>query len=218
MFIIIPLALIFGSLAAMFFIMYKKLPQLKSVSSSENNGQAPKYNFSAVNLFNNFFPEITEYLKKIKFGEYKTAWLADLKKILRRLRVVSLKIDRFSDQLIKKIRTVGDSAIKTNPAETGTELERTEVGIEPPSPIKVIKKAKKKNIPVESLKAEEHKLIIEIAKNPKDYRLYETLGDLYVQMANFGDAKESYEAAIELNPHSEVLIKKHSQVLKKVLN
>ena len=58
---------------------------------------------------------------------------------------------------------------------------------------------------------------VEIAKNPKDSRLYEVLGDLYVKMNNFSDAKESFEAAMELSPHDEGLQKKYSQVLKKMV-
>ena len=67
------------------------------------------------------------------------------------------------------------------------------------------------------MKREEQKLIIEIAKNPKDSKLYEILGDLYVKMNNLSDAKESFEAAIELSPNSEILQKKLSQVIEKVV-
>jgi predicted Zn-dependent protease len=58
---------------------------------------------------------------------------------------------------------------------------------------------------------------MEIAKSPKDFILYETLGDLYSKMNNLSDAKESFEAAIELNPNNEVLQKKYSQVVKKMV-
>ena len=72
-------------------------------------------------------------------------------------------------------------------------------------------------ITMEDMKREEQGMIIEIAKNPKDSRLYEVLGDLYVRMNNFSDAKESFEAAMELSPHDEGLQKKYSQVLKKMV-
>ena len=42
------------------------------------------------------------------------------------------------------------------------------------------------------------------------------LGDLYVKMKNFTDAKESYEVAIELDPGNEELKKKLSSVLEKL--
>ena len=58
--------------------------------------------------------------------------------------------------------------------------------------------------------------IIEIAQNPKDSRLYEKLGDLYVEMENWNDAKESYEAAIELNPTAEELKRKLSTALERL--
>lgn len=249
MFIIIPLALILFSLAAIFLILYRKLPQLKSVFLSgedENAGSvfydsggslAGKYKILSIKLFNDFFPEITAIFRKIKFKEYKSSWLAELEKILRRLRVFSLKMDRFSDHLIKKIRTVGDSRPQINSERNSEDLQRVsashgidlakelktnEVAVK--RPVKVTKNKSSGHIQdklavetIELLKSEEHKLIIEIAKNPKDYRLYETLGDLYMKMENFNDAKESYEAAKELNPHGEVLVKKHSQALEKMV-
>lgn len=227
MFILIPLVLILGSLAAIFFIIYKKLPQLKNISLSGKNtgpvyqdlsGSSENYKKLSVKLFNDFFPEITERFNKIKFREYKNVWLAELEKILRRLRVASLKMDRFSDNLIKKIRTVGDTRPKIRAAE-----ETKEKIIQQSA--KIIQDKSDGRSPIgdpaaenqESLKSKEQKLIIEIAKNPKDYRLYESLGDLYVKMDNFGDAKESYEAALELNPHGEVLVKKHSQAVEKMI-
>lgn len=226
MFIIIPLALIIFSLAAIAFIVYKKLPQLKSISPAGGDGSvSSKYNLFSVNSLNDFFPEIAEYLKKIKFKKYKNLWLMEVEKILRRLRLVSLKMDRFSDHLIKKIRKVGDSQLKVNAMQelrTNEPLGRSPMG-EPlaEQPVKVIKEKSVQDKPsivsMESLKSEEQKLIIEIAKNPKDYRLYETLGDLYMKMDNFDDAKESYEAAKELNPHSELLVKKHSQAVEKMI-
>ena len=66
------------------------------------------------------------------------------------------------------------------------------------------------------LKNEEERLIIEIAQNPKNAALYESLGDLYIEMSNFNDAKESFEAAIELNPQDESIKQKLSSVLEKL--
>ncbi|OGN08532.1 MAG: hypothetical protein A3C61_01930 [Candidatus Yanofskybacteria bacterium RIFCSPHIGHO2_02_FULL_39_10] len=59
-------------------------------------------------------------------------------------------------------------------------------------------------------------MIIEIAKNPKDAHLYEVLGDLYIEMENFVDAKESYEASIELSPQNGSLKIKLSEALEKL--
>ena len=57
---------------------------------------------------------------------------------------------------------------------------------------------------------------LEIDKNPKSATLYEELGDFYAKTENYQDAKESYEAAVELNPSDEALKKKHSQTLEKL--
>ena len=134
-------------------------------------------------------------------------WLIELEKLLRRLRVFSLKIDRISDSWIKRIRRGNGFGTTTSAIAEKTEAEETLV-------------LKVQSVPkptLEDMKKEEQRLIIEIAKNPKDFKLYEVLGDLYVKMNNFSDAKESFEAAIELNPHNEKLQKKLSQVLEKVI-
>ena len=123
------------------------------------------------------------------------------------LGVMSLKMDRISDSWIKKIRR--GNSLRTR---TSVVAEKIEDAINPISKTQPVPK-----ITLEEMKREEQGLIIEIAKNPKDYKQYETLGDLYVKMNNLSDAKESFEAAIELNPLNEELQKKHSRVLKKML-
>ena len=65
-------------------------------------------------------------------------------------------------------------------------------------------------------KKSEQRLIIEIAKNPKNPALYEELGDLYTTSRDYRDARESYEAAIELNSTDEELKKKLSSALEKL--
>ena len=51
-------------------------------------------------------------------------------------------------------------------------------------------------------------LIIPCLNEAGNAALYEELGDLYAKMGDYRDAKESYEAAIELNSNNEELKKK----------
>ena len=51
-----------------------------------------------------------------------------------------------------------------------------------------------------TLKQEEQRLIIEIAKDPKNSLLYRMLGDIYVKTKEIDDAIQSYKKAIELEP------------------
>lgn len=193
MFIIIPLTLILASVVGISVIVFRKMPYLKKLTPEIEVGG---------DILTDLFPELSEGFKSLKLKEYRDMWLVELEKLVRRLRVISLKMDRISDSWIKKIRNGNGSRIIA-PVIVG----KIEV-VENP----VIKLQAAPEIRTEDMKREEQRLIIEIAKNPKDAKLYEVLGDLYIKMNNLSDAKESYEAAIELNPHNEELQKKRSQV------
>lgn len=144
---------------------------------------------------------------KIEFNKYKNLFLVEVEKSLRRLRVVSLKMDRISDSLIKKIRTIHINTSLARDKKDIDKLISSKVSI----PVTNFSLNHKKN-ELDLLRREEQKLLIEIAKNPKNPLLYESLGDLYIRMNNNNDAKESYNAALELNPNSEILLKKRSQI------
>lgn len=160
------------------------------------------------NVLTDLFPEFSEGFKNLKFKEYGNLWLIELEKILRRLRVFSLKIDRISDSWIKRIRSGSGFKVTTSIVAGKTDALK--------APVFKVQTAPR--ITMEDMKREEQGLIIEIAKNPKDSNLYEVLGDLYIKMNNLSDAKESFEAAIELNPHNEELQKKHSQIVEKLVS
>ncbi len=197
-FIFIPFVLVLVSAMGIFFIVWKKMPYLKKLTVTDvQSGQS---------IWSDLFPELANGINSTRLKHYRGVWLLELEKFLRRLRVMSMKMDRMSDSLIKKIRNITERKHeKHNDAAAGVEEITITKAAEP------IKKT------VEDLKREEQKLIIEIAKNPKNSSLYEVLGDLYMKMSNFADAKESYEAAIELNPANEELKKKHSQAVENVI-
>lgn len=181
MFLFIPLATTLLSLFAIFFIAWRKFTYLKKISEPagatiEKNGFA--------NFFSDLFPEIVYRYKKLDFEAYKSSLLKELEKLLRRLRLISLKIDRLTNSLLWKIKRESDKNGSKKAIEFKTETETI-------SP-------KKENL-AESLKREEQQLIIEIAKNPKNPELYKKLADVYIALKNFPDAKESLEAALELD-------------------
>ena len=66
------------------------------------------------------------------------------------------------------------------------------------------------------LKEKEQLLIIEIAKNPKDTRLYNELGNLYMRTGEYEDAKNSFEKILELEPENEAIRRKLARVLSKL--
>lgn len=199
-FILIPLALIVASAGGIVFIVWRKMPHLKKLVETESSNGISAGGWRT--LIYDLYPEIWNWAKSIKVKEHKEMWLVETEKLLRRLRVASLKMDRFSGSLIKKIRKQVDSG---NGATFSTVEESKE---------KQKKEAKEDD--KAEFKRNEQRLIIEIAKNPKNAALYEELGDLYAKAGDYRDAKESYEAAIELNSNNEELKKKLSQVLEKL--
>ena len=114
-------------------------------------------------------------------------------------------MDRFSDKLIKKIRK------QTSSSASGSFVKNEDTKAEPVLSAKTeTDNADQKKDRAIELKKEEQRLILEISKNPKSPSLYEELGDLYMEAGSYKDAKESYEAAIELNAKDEKLKEKLS--------
>lgn len=179
------------------------MPYLNKLTPESHLPARPGFLGVGGDILNDLIPEFSELVKNFKLKEHRDFWLLELEKFLRRLRVVSLKMDRISDSWIKKIRKGSNFGLMVPVADqTKAPAPRT---------YPVLKTT------VEDMKKEEQKLIIEIAKTPKDSKLYETLGDLYVKMDSLSDAKESFEAAVELSPNSERLRKKLSKVQEKVI-
>lgn len=205
-FILIPLFLFLSSGGGVLFIVWRKMPHLEKLAETEGQS-GTTINWS--NMAHDLCPEIWDWVSGVRIEErakeYKKLWFVEMEKFLRRLRVVSLKMDRLSGLLIKKIRSktysngdltyVSNDENKNGQAKSNLETEKSEK---------------------EEFKKTEQKLILEIAKNPKSTVLYEELGDLYFKGREYKDAKESYEAAIELNPQNESLKQKLSSTLEKL--
>ena len=213
MFLFFPLLLIIISVLGISAIVWRKRTYLNKlydigiagggVAGPISNGS----NLSWTDFGLELLPELKNLLSKLKINAYKTTWLIEAEKFLRRSRLIFLKIDRFSDLLIKKIRRVHvNGQLHSYSIETKESQNRTEES----------KQVQDQVMSPAFLKNEEERLIMEIAKSPKEGKLYEALGDLYLEMKNWTDAKESYEASIELNPRDESLKQKLSSALEKV--
>lgn len=164
-------------------IVWKKAPYLKklSVEGGENN-----YVF-----LENMFPGASAYIKRVDLSAHKRIWMQEFEKLVRRLHIVSLKLDNFTNSLLHKIRT-----------KNGEFQDKTIKKVE----FKDLAEGAGEQIRESSLdiwKKEEQRLIVEIAKDPKNAELYKKLGDIYVKMNNLKDAEESLRVALDLNPHDQ---------------
>lgn len=216
MFLLIPFLFLVLSTVGIAVIIFRKKSYLNKlfILNATGNGENITSVFCWKTYGTDFFPELKVLIDGIEFSRYRSHWLIEIEKFLRKARVLSLRMDRVSDVLIKKIRRIhlndklnGHASRETGITETAggvIENSNTDTAVGPTT------------MSTTFLKNEEQRLIIEIAKNPKDTILYESLGDLYFEMENWADSKEAYEAAIELSPQNESLKQKLSSALEKI--
>ena len=186
MFLVIPLTIALGALSGIGFIIYRKMPYIKKLSPEI----LPSGNF-----WREMAPELGGVITKDQLRGYKNTFLVDVEKTLRRVRILFLKFDAMSEAWIKRIR----KSYKGSTVQ-GLEIadENKEVQREPAAKVD----GRKKLSDIE-LKSAEQDLIIQIAKNPKDVKLYIALGETYMKMSNFEDAKEAFEMALKLDEENE---------------
>jgi tetratricopeptide (TPR) repeat protein len=222
MFILIPLLLLVISATGILVIVYRKRSYLNKLYAINTAGDGvlevslTDSDFAWKSYWAELFPEVKTAWDKVGVNGYKSIWLMETEKTLRKMRLVFLRVDRWSDLLIKKIRRIHANN-KLNERQTVSN-EIPDIRLASAVPAVPFSDddfvSPEPKISIEFLRNEEQRLIMEIAKNPKNPNLYESLGDLYVEMRNYIDAKESYEAAIELNSQSESLRQKLSLALK----
>ena len=184
MFFLIPFGIFLASLFLIAWLAARKFVYLKKLAP----GVIDNSNVAQESFLAEFFPEAAQHLKTAKFQEYGAAILAEFEKFLRRLRLISLRIDTFMSQLVHRVRKSNARREETLGKEMEAEVEK-----DADKPIQV-------NDTKKDLKEEEQRLIIEIAKNPKDAKLYKKLGQVYLKTGESGDAFESFKKALELNP------------------
>ncbi|MFH1769236.1 MAG: tetratricopeptide repeat protein [Parcubacteria group bacterium] len=193
MFFYIPLGILLGALAVALYIVVRKFTYLKKLSP-----EILEKTESHEGLLNEFFPEITSRINKTTLKSKKIGLLSLSEKLLRRIRLLSSKIDGGIHDLAHSIR-------RSNKDET-EQLDKQKKESE-----EVIVRVKEK--PHIDLRAEEQNLILEIAKKPRDALLYEKLGDIYIKTKEFDDAMQSFKKALELDPENRGIEDKLDKIL-----
>lgn len=182
------------------FVYLKKLaPETLETSLGDQGG-----------FWEELFPQIADWLKNVNLRKHGVDLLNEFEKLLRKLRLISLKIDALTNRLIHRVRksTKEHEAILVKEAEKALEEEK-------------ISETENNdwNEPAgtpEELKQKEQLLIIEIAKNPKDSQLYKELGNVYMRTGEWEDAKQSFEKAVEFDPADETVKRKLGRVISKI--
>ena len=203
MFFFIPLGIVGLTIVLIGWVVARKFVYLKKLTP-QAGGSSPT---GEVGFWAELYPEIDQWLKRINLRAYGLNFLNEFEKFLRRLRLLSLKIDTQTNKLISRVRTsskkheeileLAAEKAEEKSEETVINEEEIEAGSET------------------ELKQQEQSLIIEIAKNPKDARLYRELGIVYMRLEEWHDARLSFEKAIELDPEDEISKRKLGRVLAK---
>ena len=203
MFFIIPVGIFVVSVFAIAWVVGRKFVYLKKLSPEVVESAVPEQE----NFWAEFFPGLAAYFNSAQLRQYRLNFLAEFEKILRRLRLASLKFDTATNQLIHKVRRSvvhHENVMSSESAAAQAEQEtRTLEGVSG-------------NGEARDWQEEEHKLIIEIAKKPKNADLYKQLGGVYMKMGEWHDAVESFKKAVELDPDDETIRNKLARVTQKL--
>jgi tetratricopeptide (TPR) repeat protein len=190
MYILVPLALVVVSFIGIGMIVSRKLPYLKKLT--------PESHEFGPSIFHDFFPELFAAVGRAHLEQYLAVTSRELEKLIRKVRLMFSRIDSASSSLITELRNM--SAKRSAPAVETSETMQSEITSTVPSVDPHIEVHPRKAAPgMVELKSREQQLIIDIAQHPKNAELYAMLGEIYIQMNSFEDAKESFEAAIELD-------------------
>lgn len=229
---IIFYSLIGLSLAALGFIVYRKIPVLSNLTEEEVSILSRK-------------KSLFQRLKEINLKKYRYDFMVVLEKFLRRLKIFSLKTDNLLNKWIKSLRSQSQVMAQksrdwirqkemrrrkrnlrnslTEKQESGKIKIETEEQKETREPEELAEESQDErqkqededNIPLEELQKplkEEQKWINLIVENPKNITAYKFLGLLYWRQHNYSDAKKSLEMAAKLGSKD----KKVKDVLKKL--
>ncbi len=202
MFFIIPFGIFIVSIALIAWVVGRKFVYLKKLVPEviESSSEAQE------SFWTEFFPGLTDRFKARKIREHRLNFLAEFEKFLRKLRLLALKFDTTTNRLIHRVRK---SALHHE------GILNEEAAVQAEQEIKVIDSFNGGN-KGRDLKEEEQKLILEIAKNPKEANLYKKLANIYMKTGEWQDAVESFKKAVELDPEDESIKIKLERASKKL--
>lgn len=175
MFVVIPLILFASGVAGLGYVLW---PKIKEIKKRED---LPEIKESFWRLM---VPEFFSFWDNIDFEGLKKNTSSDYEKLLRRVRIISLKTDNFVNKLLEKRQA------KSVPSVRPEFKEKSEDSDEP-------------KVNQAYFKTKESSLIADIARNPKDKNLYKTLAALYFENQMYKDAKDVFDVVLELDPNEE---------------
>ena len=141
-------------------------------------------------------------IKGFNHQKYLADFMVFLEKVLRQMKIFSLKIENVLSRWIEVLRNKSSNVRSRIRKIKIKEVKEKKSQEEMKSPIAML----------EEPTQEEKKWIEMIAKNPKNITAYKELGMLYYKQYNLKDAKECFKTAIKLGSKD----KKIKEILKEI--
>lgn len=186
---------------AVAIIVGRKMPYLRKLT--------PEAHETGETLLHDFAPEAVTWVRGVPWRQYLHHALAEVEVGLNRLRQAMYAMGHASESVMKGVRKAGQQAAKSHEAavaqqeeekkEREAEYDPDEVDLTDP----------------EQLKAEEQRLIVAIAQNPKDVSLYSDIARVYMRLHAYNDAVEALEQAVKLDPDTTEYLKRLERARRK---
>ena len=218
---ILPPILVILSLVGIIVFLVKKFSKIKKACQEEDIATMKK------NDFNGEIPA-EKSSEKGKWKKAENVFLIILEKMARRLRTFSLKLEVWFSGLSGKIRSrrngTGLASAEDDAKEQSEDKILEKLNSFKPKNISEVKPAgrEKSSLPRDKEKVTEpmiskkitmpqttstgvknklEDLLIErVAANPKDIEAYERLGEYYMEIETYNDAKECFKQVMKLCP------------------
>ena len=205
MYLILPLSIFVVSIVMIAVIIRRKFVYLKKLTPEmvEATMGSPE------SFWIELFPEAVVLIKRINLRAFGVESLNEFEKLLRKLRLISLKIDTITNKLIHRVRKETKQQEEILVKEAKIEEEKKSNG----DVSDIIEELGSSH---DDLKQKEQLLIIEIAKNTKDAQLYRELCIIYMRIGDWDDAKQSFEKVLEYDSSDDVTKRKLGRVLAKL--
>lgn len=193
MFILIPLAIFIASLAAISYLALKKSNQAKELALADSDGAIRGF-------ITDLMPEVFNYFQRINVAAHKSTLLLEFEKFLRRMRIMLLRVDNLSSKLMHKVRETHINETQ-KAEEKAQQIEEAKADAEAVEYINSITNTESTAVAATELQLKEKEIILAISQDPKNKALYKNLGDVYLEMQQWRDARESFNSALQLDPN-----------------
>lgn len=200
-YLFIPLAIALVAVLVVAVIVARKMPYLRKLT--------PEAHETGETLIHDFAPEAVTWVRGVPWRQYLHRALAEIEIGLNRLRQAMYALGHASESVMKGVRRAGQKAARSHEAvvaqleeqkkERETEYDADEIDLTDP----------------EQLRAEEQRLIVAIAQNPKDVSLYSDIARVYMRLHAYHDAVEALEQAVKLDPDTTEYLKRLERARRK---